>query len=218
MAGVLSLERETMRELGYRTVDMLVDRLADDTVPPLRRAGAAEMAERIGGPPPVEPEAFDEILARLRDDVLAFTSRLDHPGFFAFIPSCGTWPSALGDFVASACNIYAGSWMESAGPSQVELEVLGWFKSWIRYPETSEGTLVTGGSAANMTALACAREKLAGPMSDRLVVYLSDQSHSSLARAARVLGFRPDQVRVLASDASLRLRPRDLTEAMDADR
>jgi aromatic-L-amino-acid/L-tryptophan decarboxylase len=216
-AGALSLDRERMRELGYRTVDMLVDRLADDTLPPLRRATAAEMAERLGGPPPTEPESFEEILARLRDDVLAFTSRLDHPGFLAFIPSSGTWPSALGDFVASACNIYAGSWMESAGPSQVELEVLGWFKSWIGYPETAEGTLVTGGSAANMTALACAREKLAGPMSDRLVVYLSDQAHSSLARAARVLGFRPDQVRVVATDASLRLRPLALTAAMNAD-
>jgi aromatic-L-amino-acid/L-tryptophan decarboxylase len=217
-AGALSLDREAMRELGYRTVDMLVDRLADDSTPPLRRASSAEMADRLGGPAPMEPEAFEEILTRLRDDVLAFTSRLDHPGYFAFIPSCGTWPSALGDFVASACNIFAGSWMESAGPSQVELEVLGWFKEWIGYPAEAEGSLLTGGSAANMTALACAREKLAGPMSDRLVVYLSDQSHSSLARAARVLGFRPDQVRVVPSDSSLHLRPKELAEAMNADR
>ena len=45
---------------------------------------------------------------------------------FAFVPSAGTWPGALGDFVASACNVYAGSWMESSGPSQLELEVLGY--------------------------------------------------------------------------------------------
>ncbi len=216
-ADHLALDRETMRELGYRTVDMLVERLTDETVPPLRRGTPAEMAERVGGPPPADGEPFDEILIRLRDDVLAFTSRLDHPGFFAFIPSCGTWPSALADFVARACNVYAGSWMESAGPSQVELEVLGWFKSWVGYPETSGGTLLTGGSASNMTALACAREKLAGPMSDRLMVYVSDQSHSSLARAARVLGFRPDQVRVIPTDPSLRLRPEALASVMDAD-
>ena len=206
-----------MRELGYRTVDMLVDRLADETIPPLRRGDPAEMERRLGGPPPMEPQPFEHILEQLRADVLAFTSRLDHPGFFAFVPSCGTWPSALGDFVASACNIYAGSWMESAGPTQVELEVLGWFKEWIGYPEAAAGTLLTGGSAANMTALACARERLAGPMTDRLVVYVSDQSHSSLARAARVLGFRPDQVRVVASDSSLRLQPQTLATAMDAD-
>ena len=95
-AGQLALDRETMRELGYRTVDMLVDRMADETVPPLRRGTPAEMAERLGGPAPADPKPFDEILTRLEEDVLAFTSRLDHPSFFAFIPSCGTWPSALG--------------------------------------------------------------------------------------------------------------------------
>src|SRR6188474_932121 len=167
-AGQLALDRETMRELGYRTVDMLVDRMADETVPPLRRGTPAEMAERLGGPAPADPKPFDEILTRLEEDVLAFTSRLDHPSFFAFIPSCGTWPSALADFVASACNIYAGSRMESAGPTQVELEVLGWFKDWVGYRENAGGSLLTGDSAANMIAVACAREKLAGPMSDRL--------------------------------------------------
>jgi aromatic-L-amino-acid/L-tryptophan decarboxylase len=213
----LALDADTMRALGHRTVDMLVDRLTDDRITPLTRASPSEMARRLHAPAPREPQPFDEILRRLEEDVLAFTSRVGHPAFLAFVPSAGTWPSALADFVASACNIYAGSWMESAGPSQVELEVLGWFKEWIGYPESAAGSLLTGGSAANMTALACAREHLAGPMSDRLMVYVSDQSHSSLARAARVLGFRPDQVRVVATDRSLRFRPQALGAAIDAD-
>ena len=74
-----------------------------------------------------------------------------------------------------------------------------------------------GGSAANMTALACARESLVGAMSGRLVVYCADQAHSSIARAARILGFRPDQVRVLPVDDDFRLRPEALSAAMDAD-
>ena len=142
---------------------------------------------------------------------------MHHPGFFAFIPGSGTWPGALGDFVASAANIYAGSWMESAGPTQVELEVLRWFCSWIGYPDDAGGLLLSGGSAANMTALACARERLAGAMSPDLIAYLPDQAHSSFARAARVLGFGPAQVRVLPVDAEHRLSPRELAGAMDAD-
>ena len=67
-------------------------------------------------------------------DVLPFTSRAAHPRFFAYVPFAGTWPGALGDFVASACNVYAGSWQEAAGPTQLELEVLGWFKEWVGYP------------------------------------------------------------------------------------
>src|SRR5689334_5691002 len=164
-----------MRQQGYRIVDLLVDRLLADG-PPLQRATPAEMRERLGGPPPAEAQPLEAVFERLADDVLPFRSRVDHPRFFAFIPGSGTWPGALGDFIASACNIYAGSWMESAGPSQVELEVLGWFKEWIGYPADAGGVLVPGGSSGNMAALACARERLAGPMSERLVTYVSDQA------------------------------------------
>ncbi len=213
----LGVDPEAMRAYGYRTVDMLVQRLCDRSIPPLRRASPQEMRDRLSGPPPAAGQDFDAILARLDRDVLPFMSRGDHPGFFAFIPFCGTWPGALGDFIASACNIYAGSWMESAGPTQLELEVLAWFKQWIGYPAGAGGVLVDGGSAANLTALACARETLVGDMSADLVGYVSDQAHSSLARAARVLGFRPEQLRVLPTDARFRIDPRILAAAMDAD-
>jgi len=216
-ADPLALDGDTMRDLARRTVDLLVDWLNDADAPPLRRATPAEMRTRLSGPPPDAPQAFDELLAQLRADVLPFMSRVHHPGFFAFVPGSATWPAALGDFIASASNIFAGSWMESAGPSQVELEVLGWFKEWLGYPSEAGGALTTGGSAANMTALACARETLAGWMDDRLVVYVSDQGHSSLARAARILGFRREQVRVLPVDAMYRLEPRTLAAAFDAD-
>ena len=142
-------------------------------------------------------DPFADVLAELERDVLPYRARGDHPGFFAFISYCGTWPGALGDFVASAANVYASTWLESAGPSQVELEVLGWFKEWIGYPPTAAGILVSGGSAANMTALACARESLVGPMSDDLVAYVPDQAHSSRrprrsgARLPALAGARP---------------------------
>jgi glutamate/tyrosine decarboxylase-like PLP-dependent enzyme len=112
--------------------------------------------------------------------------------------------------MASALNIYACSRMEAAGPSQIELVVLDWFKQWIGYPGEAAGVLVSGGSAANITALACAREALLGTMSDRAVIYVSDQSHSSIARASRLLGFRSDQVRVLESDRGALSRTRPL--------
>jgi aromatic-L-amino-acid/L-tryptophan decarboxylase len=213
----LGLDPEAMRRLGYRTVDFLVDRLINTEAVPLRRATPAEMRERLAGPPPEEGEPYEALLEQLERDVLPFASRGDHPGFFAFIPSSGTWPGALGDLLASALNVYTGCWMEAAGPSQVELEVLDWFRSWVGLPEGAAGVLTTGGSAANMTALACARETLAGRMADDLVVYLSDQAHSSLARAARTLGFRPGQVRVLPSDRDFRLPPERLAAAIEAD-
>ena len=213
----LELDSERMRELGYRTVDALVDWLGDDSQSLVRRATPEEIAARIARAPTNKGEPFEELLEGLFRDVLPYSSRTGHPRYFAFVPSAGTWPGALGDFVASACNVYAGSWMESAGPTQLELELLGWFKDWVGYPAEAAGSLVTGGSAANLTALACARETLIGSMSDDLVIYLSDQAHSSLARAARTLGFRPDQVRVLPVGEDLRLKPATLAAAIAAD-
>jgi aromatic-L-amino-acid decarboxylase len=205
-----------MRALGYSTVDALVDWLTDEGEPPLRSATPAEMQARLGA---LEPcgAPFEDALRILFEDVLPFTSRSAHPRFFAYVPFAGTWPGALGDFVASACNVYAGSWQESAGPTQLELRILDWFKEWVGYPASAGGSLVNGGSAANLTALACAREALVGAMRDDLVVYASDQAHYSVGRAARTLGFRPDQLRVLPVRADLRLDPAILTAAIEAD-
>ena len=206
---------EEMRALGHRVVDLLVERLADPDVPALRRATPEEMRARLAEPAPARPR--DDVLERLAADVLPFRSRADHPRYFAFIPTCQTFPGALGDFIASALNVYAGSWMEAAGPSQIELTVLDWFKDWLGYDGGAAGLLLNGGSAANMTALACARETLVGPMNDRVVAYASDQAHSSVARAARLLGFRPDQLRILPAAEDLRLRPEMLAHAIEAD-
>jgi len=216
-ADGLALDPEAMRALGYRTVDLLVDWL-DASGPPLRRATPDEMRARIGGDPPERGEPAETLLTQLFEDVLPFTSRSGHPGFFAFVPFEGTWPGALGDFVASAANVYAGSWMESAGPTALELELVRWFCTWVGFPEAAAGTLVTGGSTANLTALACAREAVAGEMNDSLVLYVSDQAHSSIARGARLLGFRPEQMRVLPSEDDLRLDPHVLAAAIDRDR
>jgi aromatic-L-amino-acid/L-tryptophan decarboxylase len=216
----LGLEPETMRALGYRTVDMLVAQLAAvGNGPALQRASAAEMRERLPAPPG-KPRDFESLLDQLERDVLPYMSRCDHPGYFAFIPACGTFPGALGDFIASALNIYAGSWMEAAGPSRVEVLVLDLFKQWIGYPEQASGVLVSGGSAANMTALACAREELARRSPNSLddgVAYVSDQAHSSIARAARALGMHADQLRVLPSDDRHRMRLDALSGAIAVD-
>src|SRR4051794_28850931 len=213
----LALDPEAMRVMGHRTVDLMVDMLSDSSRPCVRRASAEEMAARLPFGAPEPPQDFDALLDRLQRDVLPYTARSDHPGYMAFIPGCSTFPAALGDFIASALNLYAGSWMEGAGPSRLELVVLDWFKQWIGYPRTAAGTLVNGGSVANLTALVCARENLTGPNDARSVLYMSDQGHSSIVRAARIAGFRPDQLRVLPTDAAHRLRPETVARAIAAD-
>jgi aromatic-L-amino-acid/L-tryptophan decarboxylase len=221
MAGddPLAMDPEAMRRLGHEVVDRLVawaEGMRD--APVLRTATRATLEARLDRPPPARPDRPEAILDELFDDVLPYLGRFDHPRFFAYIPGSGTWPAALGDLVASAANIDAGEWREAAGPSQIELTVLAWFRRWLGYPDGADGVLVSGGSAANLQALAVAREALVGPMSDRLVVYVGDAAHSSVARGARALGFRPDQVRVLMTDADHRLRAATVAAAMESDR
>jgi len=213
----LALDSETMRRLGYRTVDMLVDRLVAPPGPVVRAAPPHELRERLALPPPESPAGFDEILADLERDVLPYVARIGHPGYLAFIPGEGTWPGALGDLIASALNIDTCWWLGSSGPTTLELVVVDWLRRWVGYPEHAAGLLVSGGSAANLTALACAREARVGAMDDRAVVYMSDQTHSSLARAARALGFRSDQVRVIPTDERARIRPDALRGAIASD-
>jgi aromatic-L-amino-acid/L-tryptophan decarboxylase len=215
----LALDPDEMRRAGHLAVDLLVSLLTDvGERPALTRATPAEMRARVAGPPPEGPTPFADVLDVLARDVLPYASRPDHPRYFAFVPTGGTWPGAIGDLVASALNVYAGAWMESAGPSHLELEVTRWFADWIGFPDTAAGVLLSGGSAANLTALACAREAELGPMSTDAVAYVSAQAHSSVARAARVLGFRPEQVRILPVDDEFRMRPDILAGAIAADR
>jgi aromatic-L-amino-acid/L-tryptophan decarboxylase len=213
----LGLDPELMRRLGYRTIDMLVDRITGPPGDVVRSATPEELRQRLAIPPPEDPVAFDEILDGLERDVLPFVARISHPGYLAFIPGEGTWPGALGDLIASALNVDTCWWLGASGPSALELVVLGWLRQWVGYPEQAAGVLVSGGSAANLTAIACAREARIGPMQDTAVVYMSDQTHSSVARAARALGFRPDQVRVIPTDGLARIRVEALRAAIAAD-
>jgi aromatic-L-amino-acid/L-tryptophan decarboxylase len=213
----LALSPAQMRTIGYRTIDLLIERLSDPDMEAMRRGRPHELAELIGADVPERPRPWTQLMDQLDDGVLTFMSRLAHPSYFAFIPASSTFPGALGDLITSALDIDAGSWSSAAGPSHLELVVLDWFKQWIGYPQDAGGVLVSGGSAANVTALACAREALVGAGSDRAVIYASDQTHSSVSRAARLLGFGSDQIRRLPSDERYRLRTDALIEAIEAD-
>jgi len=217
-ADRLALDPETMRTLGYRVVDLLVDRAAAlDEGRVWRGASRAEMESRLREPPPEGATGFDELLARLEKDVLPFSGHHDHPRFFGYVPSEPTWPGVLGDFIASGANVFAGTWLQSAGASTVELVVIDWFRQWLGFGGQASGILLPGGSLANLTAIACARETTAGGRAENAVVYVTAQTHSSVTRALRVLGFGPEQMRSVAVDDRLRLRPDALAAAIEAD-
>ena len=113
-------------------------------------------------------------------------------------------------------NVNQCTWLISSGPSQLELVVIDWFRHWLGYPESAGGLLTSGGSAANLDAFVAAREAANHP--ERPSVYMSDQSHSALVRAARIVGIRPECVRVIPADGRFRIDMDALAEAVAEDR
>ncbi len=200
----LETDIEEMRRLGYAAVDAIVERargLADDV--PWRGGTRRELEPLLREACPEDGRNADEVMARALRDILPRAGRIDHPRFFAFVPSSPTWPSILGDFLATGFNVFQGTWLESAGPSQVELVVLEWFREWLGMPEGAGGIFTSGGSAANLLAVVAAREAAGWP--ERPVAYVSDQGHSSLERACRIAGFRASELRTIPSDAGFRM-------------
>ncbi len=213
----LSLSPEHMLELAERAARLTVARV--DGLPreaAWRGAPRGELAPLLGGPPPEEGRPPEEVLDRAVRDVLPFAARVDHPRFFAFVPSSATWPGVLADFLGSGFNIFQGTWLGSSGPSTVELSVIDWFRGWIGYPEGAGGLFTSGGSAASLDAFVAAREAAGAPA--RPTVYMSDQSHTALVRAARIVGVRPEHVRMIPSDERFRIDMEALAKAVERDR
>ncbi|HSH75924.1 MAG TPA: aminotransferase class I/II-fold pyridoxal phosphate-dependent enzyme [Longimicrobiales bacterium] len=213
----LVLPRDEMLALARRAAELIVDRLERLPGEPAWRGGTrAELESRLREPPPEEGREAEEVLERAARDILPVAARVDHPKYLAFVPSSATWPGVLADFMSSGYNTFQGTWLNSAGPSQIEIVVLDWFRDWIGYPETAGGLFTSGGSAASLDAFVAARETAGAP--ERASIYMSDQSHSALVRAATIVGVRPDRVRKVRTDARFRIDVRALAEAIERDR
>ena len=194
----LQMAPEFMRELARQAADILVQRheglrAEDSWDGDFRQSLEGSLLED----PPEHGQPAGDVLKRAQHEVLRFATRLDHPRCFAFVPSSPTWPGVLADFLAAGYNINAVNWLVASGPSQLELVVLEWFRRWLGFPEGAGGIFTSGGSSATLNAFVAAREAAGNP--ERPVVYLSDQTHGSIARAARIIGVRVDRVRVLPS-------------------
>ena len=209
----LGLETAEMRSLGYWVVDRVIEHL--ESLPGDRAIGEgspAELWEALGGPVPEEGGSAQDALRTLTDVALSHMQHGDHPRYFARVPGPSSYAGVLADWLATGFNAIAASWGGGSGPATVELVALDWLRELLGMPEGTEGVMTSGGSLANLTALAAARAA-AGPG----VCYLSDQTHSSIPRALRTLGFPPEHVRVLPSDERLRLPLDALAAAVEAD-
>jgi glutamate/tyrosine decarboxylase-like PLP-dependent enzyme len=200
----LVLSVEAMRALAERAAELVIARLEGlREEAPWRGATRAALEPLLREPPPEQGRDPVAVLERAVRDVLPVAARVDHPRFFAFVPSAPTWPGVVADFLAAGFNTFQGTWLGSAGPSQLELVVIDWFRQWMGYPTGAGGLFTSGGSAAILDALVAAREYHGAP--ERPAIFMSDQGHSALERAARIIGVRPDGIVRIPADDGFRL-------------
>ena len=218
----LDLDEASMRRLGHRVADVVAEHLASlRSQPVLTTLGRRGADELLFAPPPAKGTDFESLLSVLRERVFAYHAREPHPRFLAYVPSCPTFPAVAGDWLATGFNFFAGVWPVAAGPNELEVVVLDWFREWLGMPAGTGGLLTTGGSAANLTAVIAARHAAVGDDAGRLarlVMYTSDQAHSSVRRAGWIAGLPREHIRAVPTDDELRLRPNALAELIRADR
>ncbi|HEX6766450.1 MAG TPA: aminotransferase class V-fold PLP-dependent enzyme [Polyangiaceae bacterium] len=142
------------------------------------------------------------------------------PRYMGFVPGGGLPTAALADFLALAVNRYVGLRAMAPALAAIETSVVRWLSDLIGYPETALGVLTSGGSASILTAIVAAREALLPPSAAFLrgTLYVSEQGHGSVKKAARAAGFLGDAIRSVPVDARYRMDAAALDELMAADR
>jgi aromatic-L-amino-acid decarboxylase len=209
----LGMDEAEMRRLGHAVVDRVVDRwLALKDAPAIAVAPADELLGVLGGPIPRGPSDVDAAIDLLAGTALANMQQASHPRFFARVPSPASFVAVLGEWLSTGFNAISTSWGGGSGPSAVELTVVSWLRDLMGMPEDSEGILVSGGSMGNVTGIAAARR--AGFDG---VIYLSDQTHSSIRRGLAVTGWPDDAVRLVPTGDDFRWNADTVAAAVAED-
>lgn len=138
----------------------------------------------------------------------------------AYIPGGGLYHGALGDYLAAATNKYAGVFFPAPGAIRMEHQLVRWVAGLVGYPAAAGGHTASGGSIANLTAIATARDAqgiVSGEV-PRAVVYVTGQAHHSIAKGLHLAGLREAPVRRIPMDDRYRMRADALADAIAADR
>ena len=166
---------------------------------------------------------FDE----LERVVVANATHTAHPRFLPYVQPSPNGLSPYADQVAATLNQNCNLWQLSPAANAVEQAVLGWFAGLFGFPQTAGGILTSGGSMANLIALAAARDHHLGPEARRaglqgpgapLVLYASEEAHSSIDKAVSVLGLGTDNLRRIPADQAFHIRLDLLAAAVAEDR
>lgn len=223
---MVDLSPEEFRRLGYQAVDMIAKQLAELRESPVRQPVPAELRERLMTQDFSQPVATpDDLLAWVQESVYPYPMGNNHPRFFAWVNPTPAPLGVIADFLAAYHNPSSAGGDQSA--VYIEHGLLNWAKSVFHFPDSAHGILTSGGSTANLVALAVMRHVKTGGavrgdglQTDRppMVVYTSEQGHSCIQKAVELLGFGSQFLRKIPTDSDYRMNLDALRSQIAADK
>ncbi len=215
------------RRLGHELVDWVADYREQIGQYPVRsQVQPGEIRALLPPEPPAHGSSLRDIRAELDRVVLPGITHWNHPGWFAYFPSNSDLTSVLAELVSSGLGVQGMSWQTSPAATELEDVVMEWLRQMLGLPETFVGVIQDTASTATLCALLCARERRSDFSQNRgglqgasspLVVYASDQAHSSVQKAALLAGFGQEHLRLLPTDHDHALRVDALEAAIRDD-
>lgn len=161
---------------------------------------------------PEKGRDLDSVYNEFLNDIFTSVSLSQHPRSFSCVPSTMSLLSWMGDVMTNAVNPHASCKLNSPTVDKVEKNLIKWMCSLAGYPNGCGGLFVSGGSLANLTALTAARDAKLLSFEDRrrAVVYVSAQTHSSVAKGLHIIGFANDQIHIISTDSDFRMNVTEL--------
>ena len=227
-AALGDIPPDVFRKHLHEVADWIADyreNIAKQRISPAAKPGAIISA--LPSAPPENGEPLEQIFSDIDRLIVPGIVHWAHPQFMGYFGSTTTAPGILAEMIVAALNVNAMTWRTSPVATELETVVLDWLRQWLGLPGDFSGVVYDTASIGSMHALAVAREEAgisvrAQGLSGRAElpifrVYVSDQAHSSIDKAAIALGLGEHNVRKIPSDSAFRMNVTALREAISAD-
>lgn len=229
MSQPADISDEEFRQAGERTIGWIAHYLSHpDDFPVLSRVAPGEIKSALPESPPRDAEPLEQILADFEQIVVPGITHWNHPRFFAYFSVTASMPGILGELLSAALNVNCMLWQTSPAATELEQVSVDWLRQILGIPAGFDGVIMDTASVSTLCAIAAARHAqadlevrergMAGrPDLPQLRLYTSEQAHSSVDKAAIVLGLGKSGLCKIATDDRYQMKAEELERAVGED-
>jgi aromatic-L-amino-acid decarboxylase len=214
---MLEPSADEIRDWGNSVIQFMADyhaSLRDRKV--YRHMSSREIRDRLDPVLPIKRTDFEGLLNVFREAIVPFARQNAHPRMFGYVQSPGTPLAAYADLLASTLNANLTVWRSAPAPVELERLTIDWIRQILGFNPGAGGLFVSGGSMANLAAIAAARQAK-DDSSGRLRIYASSETHFSITKAATLLGIGRENVCQIAVDERFKIQVDDLVTRITSD-